>query len=274
MIIWSILNLKDPTVIFLGAVIFWLFLRLIETRKLWTSLIHLALLAPLLYLQYYTRRSVFLITFLAILVSLAIINYSAFCNFILRSFRINQESSRNAGGTNRMKPGYMVFAVIFLICLSIFYLKKMLVVSHQGFVSTGGFIYCLYPAYLYKMPPESVSYIDMISALPKGILHFLFVPFPWKMYSTIMLVAYPQMIAWYLLFPISVFGIFNKFKTLWKKKMVFAVFLSFTIALFSLSGGNIGTDFRIRDALTPVILIFAAKGILEIASRLSQRKIP
>lgn len=273
LIFWSILNLKDPTLIFLGAVIFWLFLRLIETKKVRKSLILSVLLSSVLYLQYYTRRSIFLTTFLAILVSFSIITYSTLHVLVQSLLRINTESKENAIKCIKKRTGYIVLLVILiLICLSIFYLKEILVVSHQGFVASGGFIYRIYADHVYKMCPELVSYVDIIGALPKGILHFLFEPFPWKIHSVAMLIVYPQLIVWYLLLPFSVFGVLNKFKILWKEKVLFVSFILFTVSIFSLGGGNIGTNFRVRDGLTPVMLMFAAKGILDIADGLSQRK--
>ncbi len=252
LITWSIVNLKDPMVLFIGASVFLIFMYLIEEVKIGKILLLLFLLILMLYLQYFTRRSVFLPTFLSIVLSFIFIN----------------RNTRNV----------LLFIFIILLCLSLagfdfglatffkkisYIFKNIVVNSHSGFINTGGFVYYLYDRPASEISPRLISYFEVIKALPIGIFHFLFEPFLWRKYSISMLMVYPQMFLWYLLIPFCVFGFLNKFMVFWKRKIVFMFFLLLGIPIFSLSSGNIGTNFRIRDVFTPVILMFAAKGILD-----------
>lgn len=261
LITWSIVNLKDPMVLFIGASVFLIFMHLIEEVKIGKILLLLFLLVSMLYLQYFTRRSVFLPTFLSIALSFIFIN----------------RKTRNV----------LLFIFIILFCLSLagfdfglatffekiwYIFKNITVNSHAGFINTGGFVYHLYDRPASEISPGLISYFEVIKALPIGIFHFLFEPFIWKKYSFSMLLAYPQITLWYLLIPFCIFGFFNKFILFWKRKIVFLIFLLVGIPIFSLSSGNIGTNFRIRDVFTPVILMFAVKGILDTIDELSKKE--
>lgn len=262
LIVWSIINLKEPMILFIGAIIFWIFLHLIENIKIGKFLLLLFLLVPMLYLQYFTRRSVFLPTFLAIIISIFFINKKAW-NILLVILIILTCLSLIG-----FKFG--LFALLYKLG---YFLKRIVIISHYGFLLGGGFTYQLYNYPVSEISPESINYLELIRALPGGILHFLFEPFLWKQYSVSMLLVYPQMILWYLLIPFCIFGFLNKFIVFWKRKMVFLIFLLVGIPIFSLSSGNIGTNFRIRDVFTPIILMFAVKGILDTIDGLSKKKI-
>ena len=100
--------------------------------------------------------------------------------------------------------------------------------------------------------------LEFCNVIFKNIVYFMLTPFPWNMSSRGQLSAYPQMLIWYLLLILSIFG----FSTLFIKKpkiaFLLAILLIVGITVRSFVEGNIGAAFRHRDIYTPFFIIFAS----------------
>jgi 4-amino-4-deoxy-L-arabinose transferase-like glycosyltransferase len=243
LIIWSIVNLKDSLFIFLTALILWLFLQLLKNNKI----IYLILLILSIILQHYLRRWILLPTLIVLGLSYLIM---------------------------KMRIRIIHIFLSFIILVSIFptlkenlnEFKTRTINYHRGVISTGGNCYRIYDDWLYK--PDTISatvnFFGLFKALSKGWLHFFLEPFPWKIFSKSSLLSFPQMIIWYFLLPFSAIGILTQLRYNWRKSFLLVLYFLIIGSIFSLTGGNIGTDFRMRDPLTPIILLFSSIGLIKI----------
>ncbi len=243
LIIWSIANLKDPIFIFLMGIALLSFIRLLRTGKIW----YWGLLSAALFMQILIRPK-----FIILEGAIAIWAYISYL-YVKGKLRI----------------GYIMIAFICAILawqhidrwLTI--CKNMLVSYNQGIISVGGFCYRIYADWVYSdgVNPALVTNSEAFQAALKGWLHFFLEPFPWKISSPLSLFAFPQMIIWYVIVLFSIAGAFIQLKRNRKITLALLAFLLLVGTIFAMTGGNIGTDFRIRDALTPLILLFAAIGL-------------
>jgi hypothetical protein len=100
-----------------------------------------------------------------------------------------------------------------------------------------------------------------VQAYLKGWGHILVDPVPWKTRSLLSLAAAPQMALWYLFMAVAGLGIWRVLR----RHPVLAVALAFHLlclgSVVVLGGGNVGTDFRMRDMLTPLVLSLSAIGL-------------
>lgn len=138
-----------------------------------------------------------------------------------------------------------------------------MVACQSGFFSDGSISnYKIYNDAVYSVTTvKTLPFWDlawlMIKGLPKGVLYFLFSPFPWDIKNTLRLFAYPQIIFWYLMFVFASLGII-KAALLKNHRILSSIYIiSFFTILFSLVMGNEGITARFRDMLTPFFYMFA-----------------
>lgn len=135
--------------------------------------------------------------------------------------------------------------------------------SNQDILSEGGPTYKIYDDdFLYANHPSKE--LKLIKAFLKGAVYFICAPFPWAMSSAIQILAYPQMITWYLMFPFIFIGIFLAIRH--RLRVSFSMFFYIFISTFSyaLAEGNVATTMRHRDLITGLYLIFFAAGLVKI----------
>ncbi len=145
--------------------------------------------------------------------------------------------------------------------------------SHQrSFASYGSgnnyrifedFVYT--PVDIYKS--SRVTKLTLLRGLPKGVIYFLFSPFPWKITNTLRLYSYPQVLLWYFLFPFALMGMLLGIRNRREVVLPLLLFLIFWTAILSLTMGNVGTAARHRDFVAPLIYIFAGAGMLNLLGR-------
>lgn len=243
LILWSITNLKDSLFIFLTGLILWSFMQIAIYKKKR----HIILLILGLLLQGSLRQGFHWTTVAVLALGYLIIK---------KKFKI------------RYTPLLIIITVMLAPYLKagLDMLKYKVVNYHIGVISTGGFTYKLYDNRVYsgQFDINSLSYLELVKGLFKGWFHFFLEPFPWKISSKLSLLSFPQMIIWYFLVLFSILGVSIQLRYNWKKSLVFIIYFLAIGSLLVLTGGNIGTDFRIRDTLTPIILLFSSIGLTKI----------
>lgn len=137
---------------------------------------------------------------------------------------------------------------------------------HLGFVGTLGISYQYLPAEFYeygKSLEDLVARLDplaLASILLRAALHFLLQPLPSKMDNLGLLLLSPQMVVWYLVLPVALFGIVWSLARNLNRSLFLVLALTGVTLLLALSSGSVGTAFRMRDVVTPFFLIFASAG--------------
>lgn len=137
---------------------------------------------------------------------------------------------------------------------------------HLGHVHTPGVSYRYLPeqfytgTYLSQWADQGVIDLSILSAVGRAITWYLLEPFPTRGEATLALLAYPQMLVWYLILPLALYGFWIGLKRAPLGSGVLG-FSSLTwIVMAALAGGNIGTAFRSRDLVSPVLVLFASVG--------------
>jgi len=240
LILWSIANLKDTIFIFLTGVVLWSALRL--SRRFRMKFLISLILA--LALQYFIRDWI-------IVPSVIVISFYLFFK--------------------RLKKLNLLLLVLILCSFIPVFMpridtvKSRLVDYHRGVISSGGNTYKLYEDWVYYPNSRSggVTYPAFLRGYIRGWLHFLLEPLPWKVYySKPFLIASPQMLIWYLLLPLSLSGILMQLRYNWRESLPLVMYIFIIGSILVFTGGNIGTAFRFRDILTPLILLFASIGLV------------
>lgn len=94
----------------------------------------------------------------------------------------------------------------------------------------------------------------------KALFHYLGEPLPRRMDNPMNLLFYPQMVVWYCMLGFALWGAFCGL--LWFRERALFLILCLTAWLIigALTNGNVGTAFRFRDMLSPLILLLGCFG--------------
>jgi 4-amino-4-deoxy-L-arabinose transferase-like glycosyltransferase len=245
---WSIANLKDPMTAFSFLVCVYILVCAVKTRiAVWKYLLLFFFMAVLFL---FPHRFYFVL-----------VAAGAALAASLRLFALL--------GRIVSKKALAVMVVIALLAAAfyIFYVKpepliqliykcedKQYTISRSDYAG-----YHLYPnTFMGSLCKGKVPPLEFFEVICLNTAYFMLTPFPWQMTSRERLAAYPQILAWYLILFLSVFG----FAMLSFKKprvaSLVGTLLAVGIVFSALAEGNIGAAFRHRDVFTPFFIILAA----------------
>ena len=111
-----------------------------------------------------------------------------------------------------------------------------------------------------------------ISTIPVGLTYLLFAPFPWQLATLRQSITLPEMIIWWLSFPMLIMGLW--FSVKYRLRRIFPIFI-FTIMLslaYSVFQGNVGTAYRQRAQLLVFYFIFTAVGYVILLEKAEERR--
>lgn len=129
--------------------------------------------------------------------------------------------------------------------------------SHISFLGSGGWNYDV----IGDINQNFYTVKFFTKFLSLSVLHFLLEPLPWHIFSVSILLVYPFTLLWYALLFFSVIGIIRLCRA-GKAKEVFAIitFVVLYVSIVAMSIANIGTAIRLRDAIMPIVAMFASCG--------------
>jgi len=167
----------------------------------------------------------------------------------------------------------VILGAFFILSLfkSSFVQQKSLELLHNMFASQVGFTseaggegysdYKIFDEVIYHTDITSIPPVTLIKMLPrglfKGIVYFMFVPFPWQVTNTTRLYFYPQVIFWYFIFLFAIFGMLRSLFLKTKETLPIILLCGYFVILLSLVLGNEGIVVRYRELITPFFYIFA-----------------
>jgi len=111
-----------------------------------------------------------------------------------------------------------------------------------------------------------------LAAIPMGILYLLFAPFPWQLASLRQSLTLPEMIVWWLSFPMLVLGLWFAIKYRLRQVTPIVLFTTMLTLAYSLFHGNVGTAYRQRSQLLVFYFIFVAVGAVLLKERSEDRR--
>lgn len=255
--LWSITNLKESSFIFSIYLMFWSIHQFKTTRKFY----HFITIVLAMASQFFIRSGYKEFLYITVVVVL----FDSLFLLLL-----------NLCAKKRVFNLLIIFMALFLIIslnrdkmsMVVEDIKKKSLIQHRGALSEGGICYQLLPdEQLYKINISNAVFLQMLG---NGWIHIMLEPFPWRFQSKPMLFGLFQMVLWYglLFFAFRGMGILVRYKA--KESMIFISYFFIISSALAVMGGNIGTTFRFRDIITPLILMFSSVGLINAFSRTEQ----
>lgn len=111
-----------------------------------------------------------------------------------------------------------------------------------------------------------------LTAVPIGLLYLLFAPFPWQLASLRQSIAVPEMVVWWLCFPLLILGFWFAIKHRLREVSPILLFTTMLTLAYSLFQGNVGTAYRQRSQLLVFYFIFVAVGAILVKENAETRE--
>lgn len=107
-----------------------------------------------------------------------------------------------------------------------------------------------------------------LRAIPVGVVYLLFAPFPWQMLNLRQSITLPEMIVWWLSFPLLLYGAWFTLKHRFRRALPILIFLAILTLAYSIYQGNVGTAYRQRAQLLVFYFIFVSVGFTLVRERI------
>ncbi|HEU4933176.1 MAG TPA: glycosyltransferase family 39 protein [Pyrinomonadaceae bacterium] len=111
-----------------------------------------------------------------------------------------------------------------------------------------------------------------LTVIPIGLLYLMFAPFPWDFATLRQTITLPEMIVWWLAFPLLVLGLWYSIKHRLRQVSPIIIFTTMLTLAYSLFQGNVGTAYRQRSQLLVFYFIFVAVGAVILKERAEDRR--
>src|SRR5829696_7038747 len=111
-----------------------------------------------------------------------------------------------------------------------------------------------------------------LTVIPLGVVYLLFAPFPWQFSTLRQSITLPEMIVWWLAFPLLVLGMWYSIKHRLRQVAPIVIFTTMLTLAYSLFQGNVGTAYRQRSQLLVFYFIFIAVGAIILKERAEDRR--
>lgn len=245
-ILWSTQNLKDPAISLFIVIILWAIVHITRRPLPWFPLLFLP--AAISTLMLYKISPPFA------LIVCAGIMFSGLFLFIMHLFK------------NKLVVFTAIGIVLVIILISFNDLIFSLIVHRTGFNSI--FEYLNYNRSVRAY--GNLSYLEDFSIsspgktivfLPLGLIYALFAPFPWQVGSFMQIVAVPETLIFYFLFPFTLKGVVSAYKKNSSQILMILMIIAMIICFLAVIEGNSGTLFRHRSAAFVLLFMFTAFGI-------------
>jgi dolichyl-phosphate-mannose-protein mannosyltransferase len=112
-----------------------------------------------------------------------------------------------------------------------------------------------------------------LSVIPLGLVYLLLAPFPWQFQTLRQSITLPEMIVWWLVFPLLVLGLWYAIRHRLRQVAPIVIFTTMLTLAYSLFQGNVGTAYRQRSQLLVFYFIFVAVGAVIMKERAENRRL-
>lgn len=247
---WSITNLKETSLIFLAYLMIWSAIKFHSTKRFYyLILISLSILA-----QFSIRRAYIEFIYLNVIIVLL---------YFLLVFILNLYRKKRFFFIAVSSLASLFFILIFKENLYLLFssMLQKAIVFYQGTISEGG----IYYQFLSTEQPVKLNmgYLEFLTVLSKAWTHMLLEPFPWRfIHSKSIFLTMPQMLLWYFLMPFFAIGALISVRYRLRQASILFLYFFIIASALAITGANIGTIFRFRDIVTPVVLVFSSIGLI------------
>lgn len=99
-----------------------------------------------------------------------------------------------------------------------------------------------------------------ISAIPLGLAYLMLAPFPWEMTNFRQLITLPEVLLWWAMIPLMIYGIWYAIRNKFRHALPILLFSGMLTLAYSIFQGNVGTAYRQRTQIQVFLFIFIAVG--------------
>ena len=99
-----------------------------------------------------------------------------------------------------------------------------------------------------------------ISAIPVGFVYLMFAPFPWEVSTLRASIPLPEVLVWWAMMPLLVYGLWFTIKTRLRAAFPILIFSLMLTLAYSIFQGNVGTAYRQRTQIQVFLFMFIAVG--------------
>ena len=111
-----------------------------------------------------------------------------------------------------------------------------------------------------------------LTVIPIGLLYLMFAPFPWDFATLRQTITLPEMVVWWMAFPLLVLGLWYSIKHRLRQVSPIVIFTTMLTLAYSLFQGNVGTAYRQRSQLLVFYFIYVAVGAIILKERAENRR--
>jgi hypothetical protein len=111
-----------------------------------------------------------------------------------------------------------------------------------------------------------------ITFLPIGLTYFLLAPFPWSITSGLQAITLPETLLWYLLVPFVLRGLYLAMRHDARAYTVPLFVLLVVTFAYAMVEGNVGTAYRHRAQILPLVFLFCALGLRDAYAVWAERR--
>jgi len=261
LVLWSVTNLKETSVMFAACSMIFFLVRFQKTKRAYCLIPALMSLLFSSFIRSHSHGVEFGVV--SGLIIAAYISYLWLCRLPL-------------------KKRIALLALIFIGCAIIAFSKaeganlfakealQRVLIQHKGAVLNSGLHYRLLPDEYYMNTIE-LKPADALMMLFKGWFHIGMEPLPWQFQSKSMMASFPQMLIVYYLIPFAVLGIWILVRYRFKECAALIAYFIIMTSVMAMAGGNIGTVFRQRDVNTPFFLMLSSVGLVSVFKGFSDK---
>lgn len=109
-----------------------------------------------------------------------------------------------------------------------------------------------------------------LRCLPIGLAHVIAAPFPWASTTWAQRLAIPEMLAWYVLMGLALYGFFSFSGAKGRSLFLVVAYLGMVVLAMALTEGNVGTVFRHRAMIVPFVMMFSAAGMVRLGDKMGK----
>jgi hypothetical protein len=111
-----------------------------------------------------------------------------------------------------------------------------------------------------------------IAQIPLGLLYLLFAPFPWQVASLRQSITIPEMLVWWISFPLLILGLWFSLKHRLRQLSPVLIFTCMLTLAYSVMQGNVGTAYRQRSQLLVFYFMFVAVGAVLVKEKREEKR--
>ncbi|MBI3317762.1 MAG: glycosyltransferase family 39 protein [Candidatus Omnitrophica bacterium] len=247
-LLWSVTNLKEPLLILLTALLLLCFIQFQKGPGWKRRILYGSLFGAAFALHAHLRTGIYTAALAGSLVAAAFL-------------------------TGRFRLPWKLLAVLLVLLGAVYgraHLKPALtyaLVVHVGHITTPGTVYRYLPDQFYSREAVQEGVRDgkidgplLLRGIVKALGHYLLEPLPRRVETLFTSLTYPQMVLWYFLLPPAFLGALLALRLYPRGGLPLVLLLSAWVFIGAVTGGNIGTLFRVRDMVSPYVILLACVG--------------